>query len=135
MFLAVCCGIRKYMAFFSVIIPIYNADKYLDKCLLSIINQSFSDFELVLVDDGSTDESFSVYSEYQKKDKRIIIVKKEKNEGLVCARDSGLEICSGEYVCWVDADDYIDLDRLQRIYERKWKSKSTERQLSSKRSN
>ena len=105
------------MAFFSVIVPIYNADKYLDKCLLSIINQSFSDFELVLVDDGSTDESFSVYYEYQKKDKRIIIVKKEKNEGLVCARDSGLEICSGEYVCWVDADDYIDLDRLQRIYD------------------
>lgn len=93
----------------SVIVPIYNAEKTLCRCVDSILNQTFSALEVILVDDGSTDSSLDICEEYAKRDNRVIVFHKE-NAGLVAARKSGVEIASGEYIGFVDSDDYIEED-------------------------
>lgn len=98
----------------SVIVPIYNMEKYLNRCIDSILNQTFFDFELVLVDDGSTDASSEICDSY--KDSRFIVLHK-KNEGVSVARNCGLDIASGKYVCFVDADDFLDNDYLMNFYK------------------
>lgn len=90
----------------SIIVPIYNVEKYLSKCLDSILAQSFSDFELILINDGSQDHSNLIMEEYAQKDKRIITVYKE-NQGVSAARNTGLELAHGKYIGFVDADDWI----------------------------
>lgn len=91
----------------SVIIPVYNTEKYLNKCLDSVINQSYSKLEVILVDDGSQDQSGKICDEYQKKDLRIKVIH-NNNSGVSHARNTGLDICSGEFIIFVDSDDYID---------------------------
>ncbi|MGJ8539706.1 glycosyltransferase family 2 protein [Heyndrickxia coagulans] len=90
----------------SVIVPIYNTEKYLTRCLKSITNQTYEDLEIILVDDGSTDDSFLICEEYAKNDSRIKLLRK-RNEGQGSARNLGLEVCNGEYIGFVDSDDYI----------------------------
>lgn len=91
----------------SVIVPVYNSEKYLSKCLESIIKQTYKDIEIICVDDGSKDASLKILREYVKKDDRIRIIYKE-NEGVSLARNTGLEIVKGEYILFVDSDDWID---------------------------
>ena len=93
----------------SIIVPIYNAERTLKKCIDSIIAQTYSNLEIVLIDDGSFDSSLAICKEYEKKDRRIIVYHK-KNEGLVAARKSGIEIANGEYIGFVDSDDFIEED-------------------------
>ena len=92
----------------SVIVPIYNVEDYLHRCVDSIINQTYTNLEIILVDDGSPDNCLKICDEYAKKDSRIKVVHK-KNGGLSDARNAGLEIATGEYIGFVDSDDYISL--------------------------
>lgn len=101
--------------YFSVIVPVYNTADYLPHCLDSIISQSFSDFELLLINDGSTDISPDICASYAEKDSRIRLIHK-KNGGIVSARNTGVKTACGKYICYVDSDDWIVLDALQRIY-------------------
>lgn len=96
---------------FSVIVPIYGVEKYLPQCINSILNQSFEDFELILVDDGSKDSCPEICDDFAKKDTRIQVIHK-KNGGLVSARQAGVEVAKGKYVACVDGDDWISADYL-----------------------
>ena len=99
----------------SVIIPVYNVEKYLDRCLKSVTNQSLSDIQIILVDDESPDNCPKICDEAKEKDSRISVIHK-KNEGLGLARNSGLSIATGEYVYFVDSDDYLELNALEVLY-------------------
>lgn len=99
----------------SVIVPVYNAEKYLVKCLDSVVNQTLKNVEIILVDDGSTDSSSEICKSYADKDERIIYFKKE-NEGLAAARQDGMERSSGEYIGFVDSDDWLELNMYERMY-------------------
>lgn len=99
---------------FSIIVPIYNIEKYLNKCINSVLAQSFYDFELILVDDGSTDSSAKICDKYAKQDSRITVIHKN-NGGLVSARKAGVNIARGEYIIHVDGDDWIDSSTLMSI--------------------
>lgn len=100
----------------SVIIPVYNVEKFLPQCLNSIIHQTYTNLEILIVDDGSTDSSCEIYKKFAKHDKRIKIIK-QKNQGLSCARNTGLRHATGDYIHFIDADDYIDLDYYEKIVE------------------
>lgn len=98
----------------SIIVPIYNIEDYLSKCLESIINQSYKETEIILIDDGSTDNSYLICKKYKLKDKRIKIVHK-KHGGLSSARNLGLEMATGELISFVDGDDYLELDFYEKL--------------------
>lgn len=100
--------------FVSVIIPVYNVEGYLNSCLDSVINQSYHNLEIVLVDDGSKDNSGTICDEYAQKDKRIIVIHK-KNEGVAQARIDGFNRSSGELVTFIDSDDYVDLSYIEKL--------------------
>lgn len=102
---------------FSIIVPIYNSEKYLKNCIDSILNQTYGDFELLMIDDGSTDMSSKICDEYEKKDDRIRVVHK-KNGGVSTARNNGLNVAEGEYLIFVDSDDSIEKYMLERINEK-----------------
>lgn len=93
----------------SIIIPVFNAEDYLNKCLNSILNQTFDDFEVICVNDGSTDNSLEILTEYAKQDKRIKIID-QKNSGTATARKTGLDNSSGEFITFIDNDDWIEPD-------------------------
>lgn len=93
----------------SVIIPVYNSEKFLPKCIESVLKQSFTNFELILVDDGSTDDSVNICDSYAKQDKRITVIH-SKNMGVSSTRNMGISIARGEWVIFIDSDDYIDED-------------------------
>lgn len=99
----------------SVIIPVYNARDYLRRCLDSVLNQDFTDIEVILVDDGSTDESVGICDDYAERDSRITVYHK-KNEGASLTRKYGLERAGGEYVTFVDSDDWVANDYLSKLY-------------------
>lgn len=99
----------------SVIVPIYNVAKYLEKCISSIIGQTYDKLQIILVDDGSTDKSAQICDQYAEKDSRITVIHK-KNEGLVRARKSGLAAATGEYICYVDGDDWIEADMIENLH-------------------
>ena len=101
----------------SIILPIYNVEKYLDRCMDSLLNQTLKDIEIIMVDDGSPDNCPQMCDEYAKKDSRVKVVHK-KNGGLGFARNSGLDIANGEYVAFVDSDDYVGLDMYKTLYDR-----------------
>ena len=90
----------------SIILPIYNVEKYLDRCIQSILNQSYENLEIILVDDGSPDRSSEICDEYRKSDQRIKVVHKE-NGGLSDARNAGLILAKGKYIIFLDSDDYV----------------------------
>lgn len=98
----------------SVIVPVYKTEKYVSKCIESILAQSFSDFELILVDDGSPDKSGTVCDEYAKRDTRIKVIHKA-NSGVSAARNTGLDVASGEWVTFVDSDDWVENDYIQEM--------------------
>ena len=99
----------------SVIVPIYNMERVLRRCLDSLVSQTEHDFEVILVDDGSTDNSADICEEYAGRDDRLRIVRK-KNGGVCSARNAGLDIARGEYVACVDPDDFVDRDHIAAIY-------------------
>lgn len=98
----------------SIIVPIYNVENYLDKCIKSIVNQSFKNLEIILVDDGSPDNCPAICDEWAKKDNRIKVIHKE-NGGLSDARNAGLAVATGEYIAFVDSDDYIEADMYKKL--------------------
>ena len=105
---------NKHKPMFSIIVPVYNAEKYLKTCLNSIINQTCKDFELILVNDGSTDKSKSICEEFIFEDSRLKLIN-ITNSGPSNARSKGLTIAKGDYVVYVDSDDYIDKSMLTEL--------------------
>jgi glycosyltransferase involved in cell wall biosynthesis len=105
------------MALISVIIPIYNIERYLHRCIESIILQTFNDYECILVDDCSPDGCPAICDKYAAKDGRFRVIHKARNEGLPKARKAGLEIASGKYVMYIDGDDWIENTMLKAMYE------------------
>lgn len=107
----------------SVIIPVYNASKYLKECLDSVVNQTLKDIEIICVNDGSTDNSLSILEKYAQNDDRIKIINQE-NKGLSEARNVAIEVASGDYIGFVDADDYINLSFYENLFNRAEETKS-----------
>ena len=99
----------------SVIIPVYNVEKYLDRCIQSVLKQTYSRIEVILVDDGSTDESGDLCEAWAKRDERLIVIHK-KNGGLSDARNYGLKYATGAYVCFIDSDDFVDSRFVEILY-------------------
>ena len=110
-------GSDVYSVAVSVIVPVYNASKYLRRCLDSIRYQTFNDFEVVLVNDASTDDSLEILKEYCEQDFRIKLVSHNFNKGLPTARKTGLQHAVGEYIFFIDSDDWIEPDTLELMYE------------------
>lgn len=106
---------KKNNGLISVIVPIYNVEKYLSKCIESIINQTYKKLEIILVNDGSTDNSLEICEKYRNKDDRIKIINKS-NGGLSDARNKGIEIALGDYISFVDSDDYLDYKMIEILY-------------------
>lgn len=100
----------------SVIVPIYKVEGMLYRCVESIINQTYQNLEIILVDDGSPDKCGDICEEYAQKDNRVRVIHK-KNGGLSDARNIGIELASGKYICFVDSDDWIDLDMIELLYK------------------
>ncbi len=100
---------------FSVIVPVYNVEKYINQCIDSIINQTYKDIEIILVNDGSTDGSLEICNQYKATDPRISVISK-KNEGIGEARNTGLKVATRKYVTFVDSDDMLDKDAIYRLY-------------------
>ena len=107
----------------SVIVPVYKVERYLDICLDSIINQTFDDFEVICVNDGSPDNCIDILRQYAKLDKRIEIIS-QKNQGLSSARNTGLKYAKGEYITFVDSDDFLSPVALERMYKNISENKS-----------
>ena len=101
----------------SVIVPVYNMEKYLSRCLTSLINQTIDDLEIIVVNDGSTDKSDEIIKEYKKANNNIRYVTKE-NGGLSSARNFGLLYATGEYIAFLDSDDYVDRNMYKKMYEK-----------------
>lgn len=99
----------------SVIIPVYNAEVYLKSCIESIQNQTFKDIEIIIVNDGSTDNSLSICLDYAKTDNRIVVINKP-NGGVSSARNAGIQVAKGEYIGFVDADDWIEPEMYESMY-------------------
>ena len=103
---------------FSIIIPVYNVEKYLRECVDNLLEQDFHDFEVILVDDGATDSSGAICDEYAENSEKVKVIH-QKNAGQAVARNAGTEIAQGEYVIYIDSDDYICSKYfLQRIYDK-----------------
>lgn len=102
----------------SVIIPIYNTAKFLSTCIKSVINQTFRDLEIILVNDASTDNSIHICNTFKEKDNRIVLIDKQQNEGVEKARYDGILTATGDYICFVDSDDWLEKDALRRMYDK-----------------
>ena len=100
----------------SIVVPVYNVENYISRCINSLIKQSYKNLEIVLVDDGSTDLSAKICDEYKKIDSRIKVIHK-KNGGLSDARNFGIDNCTGEYICFVDSDDWIEKEMIKTLIE------------------
>ena len=99
----------------SVIIPVYNAQEGIKQCLDSLLNQSFTDFEIILLNDGSTDNSLEVIKKYAADNDFIRVIDKE-NEGVAKTRNKGIQLAKGKYIVFIDNDDFVDSDYLERFY-------------------
>lgn len=111
------------MAKISIIIPVYNSEIYLEKCIESILNQTFKDFELILVNDGSKDNSYEICEHYHKQDSRIKVINKV-NGGVSSARNAGLNVANGKYIGFIDSDDYIHPQMYEILYNKLINTKS-----------
>ena len=98
----------------SIIVPVYNTEKYLERCIVSLRQQTLNSIEIILIDDGSSDNSGNICDDYASKDDRIKVIHK-RNEGQGLARNSGLELSEGKYVLFVDSDDYIETDTCEKL--------------------
>ena len=99
----------------SVIVPIYNVEAYLPQCIESILHQTYTDLEIILIDDGSKDGCAGICEEYRQRDSRIVVIHKE-NGGLVSARKAGLKAAAGAYIAYVDGDDWIEPNMYECMY-------------------
>ncbi|MBR6515660.1 MAG: glycosyltransferase family 2 protein [Bacilli bacterium] len=99
----------------SIIVPIYNSELYLEQCIESIINQSYGNLEIILVDDGSTDNSLLICQKYAEIDKRIIVVSKQ-NGGVSSARNKGIELANGKFISFIDSDDFVNSNYISKMY-------------------
>ena len=102
----------------SVIVPIYNTEKYLRKCLDSLVNQTLKDIEIILINDGSPDNSENIVSEYLERYPDKIVYHKKKNEGQGVARNLGIKMAKGDFVSFVDSDDYVDVTIFEKLYKK-----------------
>ncbi|MDR0312085.1 MAG: glycosyltransferase [Treponema sp.] len=102
----------------SVIVNVYNVEKYLNTCIDSILNQTFKDFECILIDNCSLDNCPQICDEYERKDKRIKVIHKKQNDGLPQARNTGVEASKGIYILFVDSDDWLEHDMLEKMYNK-----------------
>lgn len=100
----------------SIIVPIYNTEKYLERCLQSLINQDYKNIEIILINDGSNDNSLAICNKYKNKDNRIIVIDKE-HTGVADTRNIGLREATGDYIGFVDSDDYIDKDMFKKLVQ------------------
>jgi glycosyltransferase involved in cell wall biosynthesis len=100
----------------SIIIPIYKVENYLEKCIESVVNQSYKNIEIILINDASPDKSIEICNKFKNIDQRIIIINKIVNEGVSAARNSGLDLCKGKYVTFIDGDDYISINFIELLY-------------------
>ena len=100
----------------SVIIPIYNTEKYLPRCIESIIKQTYDNIEIILVNDGSTDQSSKICKKYSRIDNRVVLIEQD-NKGAAAARNTGLRHATGNYIGWVDSDDYIEPDMFEKMLD------------------
>lgn len=98
----------------SVIIPVYNIETYIETCLDSIINQTYSNLEIIIINDGSKDNTHKICDAYKEKDERIV-VKHQQNVGVAVSRNNGIKMATGKYICFVDGDDYIKIDMIQLL--------------------
>lgn len=103
------------MPLISIIVPVFKTEKFLKKCLDTIVNQTLTDIEIICVNDGSPDNSLEILNEYASKDKRIKVISQE-NSGPSVARNTGIAVATGEYIGFVDSDDWIDLDFYEKLY-------------------
>ena len=100
----------------SIIVPIYNVEQYISKCIESILAQTYRDFELILVDDGSPDNCGKICDEYAKQDSRVHVIHQE-NKGVSAARNAGISLAKGEYIMLVDSDDFITENMLEKMHD------------------
>lgn len=100
----------------TIIVPVYNTEQYLARCLDSLCSQTYHNIEIIVVNDGSTDNSSIILNDYAKKDKRIIVIEKE-NGGLSSARNTGINIATGEYITFLDSDDWVDIDYYKELMD------------------
>lgn len=100
----------------TIVVPVYNAERFLDKCIRSIQNQTYQDIEIILVNDGSTDDSLIICKTYSTYDPRIIVIDKV-NEGVSSARNKGIEAAKGKFCCFIDADDWIEKDHIKKMVD------------------
>ena len=100
----------------SVIIPVYNVEKYLKHCLDSVCNQTFKDIEIIIINDCSPDNSLQIIKEYQQKDDRIVLVDLKQNGGLANARNTGIKNSKCKYITFVDSDDWVSKDYIEVLY-------------------
>lgn len=102
----------------SVIVPVYNMSKYLNKCLDSLVNQTFKDYEIIIINDGSTDNSLDIIKEYKNRYPDLIIYYDNQNQGISKTRNQGIEVSKGEYIMFIDSDDYVDTTILEKAYKK-----------------
>lgn len=107
----------------SVIVPVYNAEKFLDRCIESIRKQTLKEIEMIFINDGSIDSSLEILSKYEKIDDRIRVIS-QVNSGPSAARNRGIKVAKGEYITFVDADDYLELDMYEKMYNEAYKNKA-----------
>lgn len=106
------------MAFITVCVPVYNSSSFLKDCLDSIRNQTFSDLEIICVDDGSTDNSLKILTEYQKIDSRFKVIVQEKNMGVGAARNRAIDLATGQFMSFIDSDDFIEPEMFEELYKK-----------------
>ena len=99
----------------SIIVPVYNVESYLNECIDSIINQTYRNLEIILIDDGSTDLSGEICDRYKEIDSRILVIH-QKNQGAANAKNNGLDLATGDYISFVDSDDFIEKDMYKKLY-------------------
>lgn len=102
----------------SIIVPVYNTEKYLEKCLNSLVNQTLDDIEVVAIDDGSTDKSSVILDEFAKRYPSKMVVRHKKNGGQATARNMALSICTGDYIGFLDSDDFVETEMFQKLYDK-----------------
>lgn len=107
----------------SIIVPVYNTEKYITKCLQSLVEQTLSDIEIICINDGSTDDCAKILSNFAEQDSRIIVLNQE-NKGQSCARNAGIRIANGEYIGFIDSDDYADTTMFEKLYTNAQKNNS-----------
>ena len=100
----------------SVIVPVYKVEKYLERCIKSIVNQTYKEIELIIVDDGSPDKCPEICDKWAEKDKRIKVIHKN-NEGVSSARNKGIELSKGKYIVFIDQDDYVTDEHIEVLYD------------------